>query len=150
MTDDKDLLLQQFFSEAAQQQIADNGFTERVMQQLPKTEEQLAQEALQLPKTEEQLAQEALRVVPSQAVRKAQQATMRRINRLWTVACIAIFVALFIVFRGWEMLAIQLEVMLRTLSVESFSINPLMLFVILFGLLFVGVGEVITSEQRWP
>ncbi len=136
MTDDKDLLLQQFFNEAAQQQIADDGFTERVMQQLPKTEEQVSQEAL--------------RVAQSPHVREAQQATMRRINRLWTVACIAIFAALFIVFRGWEMLAIQLEVMLRTLSVESFSINPLMLFVILFGLLFVGVGEVITSERRWP
>lgn len=35
MTEDNERLLQQFFSEAAQQQIADNGFTHRVMQQLP-------------------------------------------------------------------------------------------------------------------
>ena len=32
MTEDNDLLLRQFFSEAAQQKIEDNGFTERVMQ----------------------------------------------------------------------------------------------------------------------
>ncbi len=139
MTDDKDLLLQQVFSEAAQQQIADNGFTERVMQHLPKTAEQVSQEPLQV--LQNQTACEA---------QKASLATMRRINRLWTVASVAVFAALFIVFRGWEMLAIQFEVMVRTLSVESFSINPLMLFVILFGLLFVGVGEVITSERRWP
>ena len=35
MTDNNDLLLQQFLSQAAQQTIDDNGFTERVMQQLP-------------------------------------------------------------------------------------------------------------------
>ena len=35
MINDNDRLLQQFFSEAASQQIADNGFTERVMQRLP-------------------------------------------------------------------------------------------------------------------
>ncbi len=137
MTDDKDLLLQQFFSEAAQQQIADDGFTARVMQQLPKIEEKVSQETLQMLQRQNREAQ------------KASLATMRRINRLWTVTCIAIFAALFIVFRGWEMLAIQLVVMLRTLTVESFSINPQMLFVVVFGLLFVGVGEVITSERRW-
>ena len=35
MTEDNDLLLRQFFQQTAQQQIADNGFTERVMQHLP-------------------------------------------------------------------------------------------------------------------
>ena len=35
MTEDTEHLLQQFFSEAAREQIADNGFTERVMRQLP-------------------------------------------------------------------------------------------------------------------
>ncbi len=131
MTEDKDLLLQQFFSEAAQQQIEDNGFTERVMQQLPLAEEQ---------------------VMLTQLAYENQQASLtkiRRFNRLWTVACIAVFGALFIVFRGWELLAIQLEVLIRTWSVESFSINPLMLAAILFGLLFVGVGELITSERHW-
>lgn len=35
MMDNNEHLLQQFFSEAAHEQIEDNGFTERVMRQLP-------------------------------------------------------------------------------------------------------------------
>ena len=56
--------------------------------------------------------------------------------------CIVLFAGLFIAFRGWDLLAVQLEVMLRTLGTHSFSINLLMVFTIVFGLLFVGVGEV--------
>ena len=106
MNEDNDLLLQQFFSAATQQQIADDGFTERVMRRLP-----------------------------------------TRINwfvRLWTWFCITAFIVLFVMFRGWELLAVHLEVMLRTLAAESFSINPLMLAAVLFGLLFVGAGEAIS------
>ena len=112
IVENDDLLLRQFFAEAAQQEVEDNGFTERVMQQLP--------------------------------ARPAYN--MRLFNRVWTLFCIVSFAVLFIVFRGWELLTVQLEVMVRTLSVHSFSINPLMLAIILFGLLFVGVGEVISSE----
>ena len=110
--DNNDLLLQQFFSEAAQQQIADDGFTERVMLALP------------------------------------QQSTfnIKLFNRLWTLFCVAVFVVLFVVFRGWELLAVHFMVMLRTVAAESFSINLLMLTTVFFGLLFVGVGEVISSE----
>ena len=35
MTDNDNILLESFFKEAAQQQIEDNGFTERVMESLP-------------------------------------------------------------------------------------------------------------------
>ena len=108
MIEDNDRLLQQFFSEAASQQIDDNGFTERVMQRLP------------------------LR--------------MNWFVRIWNTVCIVIFAVLFVAFRGWELLAVQFEVMLRTLSTHTFSINLLMIFTIVFGLLFVGVGEVISSE----
>ena len=110
MNEDNDLLLQQFFSEARQQQIADNGFTERVMQSLPE------------------------RPVFS----------MRRFTRLWNLFFVVLFVVLFVAFRGWELLAIHFEVMLRTLTAESFSINPLMLAAVLFGLLFVGAGEAVS------
>ena len=103
MTEDNELLLKQFFSSAAQQQIADEGFTARVMQRLPQRE------------------------------------------RL--VFNLAVFIAVFIALRGWELLAIHLEVMLRTLPTESVNINPLMLATILFGLLFVGVGEVVYNEK---
>ena len=104
MIDKNDLLLQQFFSEAASQQIEDNGFTERVMQRLP--------------------------------------SRMNWFVRIWNTVCIVLFAVLFVVFRGWDLLAVQLEVMLRTMSTQSFSINLLMMFTIVFGLLFVGVGEV--------
>ena len=104
MIDDNDRLLQQFFSEAASQQIEDNGFTERVMQRLP--------------------------------------SRMNWFVRIWNTVCIVLFAVLFVVFRGWDLLAVQLEVMLRTMSTQSFSINLLMVFTIVFGLLFVGVGEV--------
>ena len=99
---------QQFFSEAASQQIEDNGFTERVMQRLP--------------------------------------SRMNWFVRIWNTVCIVLFAVLFVVFNGWQLLAVHFEVMLRTLAVESFTVNPLMLAVVLFGLLFVGVGEVISSE----
>ena len=105
-------LLQQFFSEAANQTIEDNGFTERVMSQLP----------------------------------VACHTQQKRFLRIWNTVFITLFVVLFIVFHGWELLAVQFEVMLRTLATQSFSINLLMLFTIVFGLLLVGTGEVISSE----
>ena len=37
MTDKDNIILEDFFKQAAQQQIEDNGFTERVMQNLPTT-----------------------------------------------------------------------------------------------------------------
>ena len=114
MTEDNDLLLKQFFQEASQQQIADNGFTERVMQRLPQHTSLAARRTL--------------------------------LTRLWTASCIVVFAVLFVVFHGWELLTIQFEVMLQTLSVQTFSVNLLMAVAVLFGLLFVGVGEVISSE----
>ena len=111
MTDDQ--LLKRFFSDAAQQTIDDNGFSERVMQHLPAMQE---------------------------------SGYVQRFARLWTAFCILVFVVLFVVFHGWELLAVHFEVMYRTIAAESFTINPLMLAAVLFGLLFVGVGEVISSE----
>ena len=109
MTEDNDLLLQQFFSDAARQQIADNGFTERVMQRLP--------------------------------------SRINWFNRLWTMFCIVVFAVLFVVCHGWELLSVQLEVLLRTWTLESVSFNPLMLATVVFGLLFVGVGEVVLKVK---
>ena len=114
MNEDNDLLIKQFFQQAAQQQIADNGFTERVMQRLPQHTSLAARRTL--------------------------------LTRLWTASCIVVFAVLFVVFHGWELLTIQFEVMLQTLSVQTFSVNLLMVATVLFGLLFVGVGEVISSE----
>lgn len=116
MIEDNERLLQHFFSEAASQQIDDNGFTERVMQRL------------------------------SSADAERTAFDVQRVSRLWTWFCILLFVVLFIVCRGWELLAVHFEVMLRTMATQSFSINLMMLFTVVFGLLFVGVGEVISSE----
>ena len=112
-----DLLLQQFFSDAAQQTIADDGFTERVMQRLPQTSHVTSHVSTKL------------------------------FNRLWTAFCVLVFALLFVIFNGWELLTIQFEVMLRTLAVESFSVNLQMLAAVLFGLLFVGVGEAISYQR---
>lgn len=113
MINDNERLLQQFFSEAANQQIEDNGFTERVMQSLPVA---------------------------------SQRAWLSRFSKLWTIFCVSVFVVLFVVFHGWELLVVQFEVMVRTMATQSFSINLMMLFSVVFGLLFVGTGEVISSE----
>lgn len=66
MTDNQ--LLENFFQEARQTAIPDNGFTERVMQHVP-------------------------------------DRRMRRLSRLWTVFCVMAAVLLFILLRGWEMIA---------------------------------------------
>ena len=115
MINDNERLLQQFFSEAANQQIEDNGFTERVMQQI-------------------------------EAEHQPSAISLHTFSRLWTIFCVSVFAILFVVFRGWDLLIVQFEVMLRTMATQSFSINLMMLFTIIFGLLFVGVGEVISSE----
>ena len=118
MMEDNERLLQQFFNDAASQQIDDNGFTEHVMQRI-------------------------------EAEQRVQRSTLnvQRFSRLWNVFCITTFVVLFIVFRGWELLAVHFEVMLRTLATQSFSINLMMMFSVVFGLLLVGAGEVISSER---
>ncbi len=116
MTEDNERLLRQFFSEAAREQIEDGGFTDRVMQ----------------------------RIEAEQSSALSPQTSM--FIRLWTPFCIMVFVVLFVYFRGWELLAVHFEVMLRTMATQSFSVNLLAVATILFGLLFVGVGEVISSE----
>ena len=117
MINNDERLLQQFFSEAAGQHIADNGFTERVMQR-----------------------------IASEHQTQTSHARLQLFSRLWTPFCIAVFAVLFVVSRGWELLAVQFEVMLRTMATQSLSINLMMLFSVVFGLLFVGTGEVISSE----
>jgi hypothetical protein len=124
MTEDNDLLLKQFFNDAAQQQIEDNGFTERVMARLAETPQ-----------------------YATTGASPSAQTSFKKFNCWWTLTCVAVFAVLFVVLRGWELLAVQLEVLLRTVSVESLTINTMMLATVLFGLLFVGVGEVIYNEK---
>jgi len=75
MTDNQ--LLENFFQEARQATVPDNGFTERVMQQVP-------------------------------------DRRMLTLSRLWTVFCVAAAALLFILLRGWEMIAYSLLMLVNT------------------------------------
>ena len=74
-------LLQAFFADNRMDEVPDDGFSNRVMQALP---------ALEQEKTVPALEQE-------QALAKR-----RRLEHLWTVACVAIGVIAAVVCQGWE------------------------------------------------
>lgn len=122
MTDDK--LLQQFFSDAARQQIADDGFTERVLQALPKADNAMTPAS-----------------VPHAAPRIAGRFTF-----VWNTLCIAAFLVFFVYVRGWQLLADHFAQLLHSVSSLHITFNPILLAVILFTLLFVGVAEVVSSR----
>lgn len=90
MTDKDTQLLESFFQAAAQQQIADNGFSDRVMDIIAET-----------------------KPVPAITTNPALC-----LSRLWTWGCIALGVVLFIVFQGWNTLVVGIEVFLRTAPTE--------------------------------
>lgn len=109
MTENNDQLLRQFFGAAARQTIADDGFTERVMERLPS-----------------------------------------RVNwfvRLWDVLCIGVAAILFVVFDGWRLLMNHVAGLLYDIIQTSPSQLMLTMTAVVFGLLFVVVGEVIYSES---
>ena len=128
MTEDNDLLLRQFFSEAAHQKIEDNGFTERVMQRLEANQQ----------------AQSSLFESEQSSSAKVK---VQIFTRLWTAFCILVAFLLFSALHGWELLTVQLEVLLRTLPTEPFSGRLFMLVTIFIGLLIAGASEVISSSE---
>lgn len=109
MDEQNEKMLQQFFSEAAGQPIADNGFTERVMSRLP------------------------IRV--------------KWFERIWTALCVLLAVLLFTLFHGWELLAVQLEVFLRTMMVEPPQVSPLMVVLGIMSLTLIGAYEMLSRER---
>ena len=102
-------LLQQFFSEAAQQTIDDNGFTERVMNRLP------------------------MRV--------------KWFTRIWTACCILVAAVLFFVCHGWELLMVQMEVLVRTTLAEPPQVKPFVVVLTFFCLLMIGAYEWLSRER---
>ena len=76
MKDENDLLLDNFFKEAAELQISDDGFAEQVMAILPE---------------------------PHRAETKAMKDLKKKMT-WWNVACIAAGIALFILFKGWNII----------------------------------------------
>lgn len=82
MTDDQ--LLEQFFQQARQTEVPDNGFSDRVMQQITLHEAQHATSHAQ------------------------------RLSRLWTAFCIVVAAVLFVLLHGWEPIAYALMMLVNT------------------------------------
>ena len=87
-TDDQ--LLQAFFADNRMEEIPDDGFSDRVMQALPSLEPEKTLLALDQEKTVLSLEQE-------QALAKR-----RRLEHLWTAACVAVGIVAAVVCQGWE------------------------------------------------
>ena len=87
-TDDQ--LLQAFFADNRMEEIPDDGFSDRVMQALPGLDQEKTVLALEQEKTVLALEQE-----------KAL-AKRRRLEHLWTAACVAVGVVAAVVCQGWE------------------------------------------------
>jgi len=96
MNENDNILIEQFFREAAQQQIEDNGFSERVMAAID------ADYSLQ--------------------GEKAKSGMTLIFQRLWTLFCLVVAVMVFVAMQGWTMLlsyaavfVTNIEVFFRTL-----------------------------------
>ena len=87
-TDDQ--LLQAFFADNRMEEIPDDGFSDRVMQALPGLEPEKTVLSLDQEKTVLSLEQE-------QALAKR-----RRLEHLWTAACVAVGIVAAVVCQGWE------------------------------------------------
>ena len=120
MTEKENKLIEDLFKQAAQQQIEDNGFTERVM---------------------EAIGNGQLTARPEGALATERDARMdhgKLLSILWTWFCIAVSLVLFFVFNGWEMLKASLhvlyasiltscEVFFTTAPTAEFDLNPWMI-----------------------
>ena len=127
MTEKENKLIEDLFKQAAQQQIEDNGFTERVMASIENG--QLKMDNGQwTARPEGALATE----------RDARMGHGKLLSMLWTWFCIAVSLVLFFVFNGWEMLKASLhvlyasmltsfEVFFTTAPTAEFDLNPWMI-----------------------
>jgi hypothetical protein len=106
MTDNE--LLEKLFSEARQMEVADNGFTQRVMQQLP-------QQSAYRPLLRSRLA----------------------LSRLWTVFCILVAVVLFVMMRGWELITFGLLMLANNLQAVKDNMILLLVLAVVGGLVCV-------------
>lgn len=100
MSDNDNILVEKFFGEARLPEIEDNGFSRRVMRSLPES-----------------------------AARRSPSASRQRLlSRIWAAFCTALAVVLSFVFHIWELLAVQLEVFVRTLPLgDGHSLRTLSL-----------------------
>ena len=105
MTDNE--LLEQLFRPMKELELADDGFSERVMRQLPHRD-------------------------------------LRRLSRLWSALCIAVAILLFILMRGWELLAYSVVMIFNTPP----TMEQVLTFVLSAGILgLLAVGEVVSRVR---
>ena len=129
MTEKENKLIEDLFKQAAQQQIEDNGFTERVMEAIGNGQWAIGNGQLKMDNGQ------------------LNRGNGKLLSMLWTWFCIAVSLVLFFVFNGWEMLKASLhvlyasiltsfEVFLTTAPTAEFDLNPWM---ILLALGFVSI-----------
>ena len=94
-----DQLLQAFFADNRMEEIPDDGFSDRVMQALSALEQEKTMLALEQKKTVLSLEQEKTVLTLEQ---KQALAKRRRLEHLWTAACVAVGIVAAVVCQGWE------------------------------------------------
>lgn len=99
-TDDQ--LLQAFFADNRMEEIPDDGFSDRVMQALPALDQEKALLALDQEKIVLSLEQEQA------------WAKRRRLEHLWTAACVAVGIVAAVVCQGWE----QIQAWLFSMKID--------------------------------
>ena len=143
MTEKENKLIEDLFKQAAQQQIEDNGFTERVMEAIGNGQWAIGNGQLKMDNGQWAIGNGQWTIENGQL----KKDNGKLLSMLWTWFCIAVSLVLFFVFNGWEMLKASLhvlyasiltsfEVFLTTAPTAEFDLNPWM---ILLALGFVSI-----------
>ena len=143
MTEKENKLIEDLFKQAAQQQIEDNGFTEKVMEAIGNGQWAIGNGQLKMDNGQWAIGNGQWTIENGQLNRD----NGKLLSMLWTWFCIAVSLVLFFVFNGWEMLKASLhvlyasiltsfEVFLTTAPTAEFDLNPWM---ILLALGFVSI-----------
>ena len=105
-------LLEQLFAPARQMTVADNGFSDRVMERIPKR-------------------------------------STRTLSRLWTVFCVAVAGALFVVFDGIQLVANGLVTLLKTHPTQQGLLMLAISAGVIWLLAFIEVTTRVTNRERF-
>ena len=143
MTEKENKLIEDLFKQAAQQQIEDNGFTEKVMEAIANGQWAIGNGQLKMDNGQWAIGNGQWTIENGQL----KKDNGKLLSMLWTWFCIAVSLVLFFVFNGWEMLKASLhvlyasiltsfEVFLTTAPTAEFDLNPWM---ILLALGFVSI-----------
>ena len=143
MTERENKLIEDLFKQAAQQQIEDNGFTEKVMEAIGNGQWAIGNGQLKMDNGQWAIGNGQWTIENGQL----KKDNGKLLSMLWTWFCIAVSLVLFFVFNGWEMLKASLhvlyasiltsfEVFLTTAPTAEFDLNPWM---ILLALGFVSI-----------